>query len=594
MKRREFLSYALTVPAAITASRVLAASGEQATSGTYDLILKNGRVLDGAGNPWFTADIAIQNGKIARIGRLGNATADKVLDVTGHYVSPGFIDMHSHTDTTPFQDHWVQSKIRQGITTDVNGQCGGSPAPLNEEMKARAGRGMRAENITWTTMGEYLDRLEQHKMAHNMAMFVGHGTVRQHVMGANQKTAPTAKQLDEMKGLVRTAMQQGACGLSTGLDYFPGVYAHIDEIVELAKVVAEFDGIYATHYRGFCSKVMGWSGANNDGLPAFAEAIEIGKRAGCRVEISHVIANVPISPWPDGRDRVRDMIYAARKDGLDIYCDILTSDWGAAVKWPARCAFPKQYFTDGPEKMVAKLADPAQRAALKKELQTTPLQEMGFEDYTLRLQYLRAGYGDGLWIFPGPNAHLKHTEYEQKHLGEIAKMMGSADLFDAYFDLILQEHENVWMVLKMMDDNIDSLVWPFAMPCTDGGAAELPGPESRPVRPSGYKAMPETLMWVRDKKLVTLEDMIRRMTSMPAHILRLQDRGLIREGYKADITVFDLDKVKSDCTYENGSRPAYPEGIPHVVVNGVLVVENNQTTKALPGAVLRHPSRMTT
>ena len=170
-------------------------------------------------------------------------------------------------------------------------------------------------------------------------------------------------------------------------------------------------------------------------------------------------------------------------------------------------------------------------------------------------------------------------------------MKGSADLFDAYFDLIVEEHENVWMVLKMMDDNIKSLTWPFAMPITDGGSAAQPGPEARPVRPSAYQAMPETLMWVRDKKLVTLEDMIRRMTSMPAHVLRLPDRGLIREGYQADITVFDLDKVKSDCTYENGSAPAYPAGIPHVVVNGVPVIENSQLTEALPGAVLRHGRR---
>ena len=273
MKRRKFLSYALAVPTAATASKVLGEAGQQATSDSHDLILRNGRVLDGVGTPWVTTDVAVKNGKISKIGKLTTDKARREIDVTGLFVSPGFIDMHSHTDTSMFVDHWVESKIRQGITTDVNGQCGGSPAPLNEKMKERAGRGMPAEEIDWTTMEEYFDRVQEYGIAHNMVVFVGHGTVRNYVMGENHG-APTESQLDEMKALVRRAMQQGAAGLSTGLDYSPGCYAHTDEIVELAKVAAEYRGIYATHYRGFSSKVLGWSGEDANVLPAVAEAIE--------------------------------------------------------------------------------------------------------------------------------------------------------------------------------------------------------------------------------------------------------------------------------------------------------------------------------
>ena len=485
MKRREFLSCAIAVSVGATASRVFAGAGAQSSATAHDLLIRNGRVLDGAGNPWFTADVAVKDGLISAIGRLTGHQAGKVIDATGLFVSPGFIDVHSHSDTSMFVDPWVESKIRQGITTDVNGQCGGSAAPVNEKMRARAGSGMPKELMDWSTMGEYFDRVEKRGVAHNIVMFVGHGTVRTFVMGDNHG-APTAAELDKMRALVRQAMEQGAAGLSTGLDYSPGVYAHTDEIVELAKVAAEYGGIYATHYRGFTSKVLGWSGDDANVMPAVAEAIEIGKRAGIRVQISHLAGNSPVSGDLRLQDKVRDLIYQGRKDGVDVYVDILPSDWGSVARWPARSVFAPPYFAEGKEKLLEKLRDPAQRAVLRKDLTTKSLADMGFENYTTRLLYVRAGLGDGIWVFPPMNGHLKHAEDERKTLDAIAKMKGK-DLFDALFDLLVEEDGNVYMANKIMDDQVDELTWPFAMPCTDGGRYTEAGGGNRAGPPHGLQ-----------------------------------------------------------------------------------------------------------
>jgi len=586
MKRRDFLSCALAVGATVTAGQAFARPDEQVTSDTYDLLLKGGRVLDGAGNPWFRADVAVKNGRISKIGRLGAASARKVVDVTGLYVSPGFIDIHSHSDTSMFVDPNIESKTRQGITTDVNGNCGGSPAPLNEKLKARAGRGMPREKIDWTTMGEYFDRVEKHRIPINMVMLVGHGTVRNCVMEGIHRV-PTDKQLRDMKALVGQAMQQGAVGLSTGLSYSPGCYSHTNEVVELAKVAAEYGGIYATHLRDFASKVLGWTGEDGSVFTAVEEAIEIGRRSGVRVvQISHLSANSLHSGDPDLDEKVRDLIYKARQDGLDVLIDVLPGDWGSVAAWPARSVFSPPYFANGKEKLLERLRDPVQRAALKQELLTRNPADMGFENTTTRLHLLKAGRGDGVWVFPPLNGHFRNPEYERKTLDVIGRMKG-VDLFDALFELLVEESGNVCIANREAEGKLGELTWSIAMPSTDGGSTAKPAVATERVRPSTFSAFTDTLMWVRDKKLVTLEDMIRRMTALPAHALGLPDRGLLREGFWADITVFDLENVKSLCTYENDCKAAYPEGIPYVIVNGMPVIDNNQPTKALPGAVLR-------
>ncbi len=587
MKRREFLSMTAALSAAAYAAEAVAqtTAGEQATSAVHDLVLKNGRILDGAGNPWFKADIGLKDGRINKIGRVDEAEADRIIDVEGLFVSPGFIDIHSHSDTSMFIDPWLESKIRQGITTEVNGNCGGSPVPR----RARARRGVPEEDTNWPTMAEYFDRLEQRGIALNMATLIGHGTVRRYVMEGNHG-APTQKQLDEMKQLVRTAMQDGAVGLSTGLAYSPGTYAHTDEVVELAKVVAEHGGIYATHLRDFSSKVLGWSGEEGSVYQAVDEALEIGRRSGVRVvQISHLSSNAPYSGDPGLDEKVRDLIYDARNDGLDVLVDILPSDWGSVAPWPGRSVFSPAYFADGRENLLERLRDPKQRAVLKEELLTKSPAEMGFENTTARLLLIRTGKGDGVWIFPPLNGHFKNPEYERKTLDVIAEMKG-VDLLDALFDVLVEENGELSIANRIMEDRNSQLRWSIAMPSTDGGSAAKPGEDTQRVRPSAFSGFSDALVWVREKKLVPIEDMIRKMTSLPAHTLRLQDRGLIKEGFRADITVFDLENVRSLCTYENDARAAYPVGIPYVIVNGVPVIDDDQLTEALPGNVLRHAS----
>ena len=407
-------------------------------------------------------------------------------------------------------------------------------------------------------------------------------------MGQNHG-APTQQQLDEMKKLVREAMQHGAAGLSTGLAYSPGLYAHTDEVVELAKVAAEYGGIYATHLRDFSSKVLGWSGEEGSVYQAVAEAIEIGRRSGIRVvQISHLSSNSPYSGDPELDQKVHDLIYRAREDGIDVLVDILPSDWGSVAAWPGRSVFSPAYLADGREALLERLRDPVQRAVLKEELLTKSPAEMGFENTTARLLLIRTGRGDGVWIFPPLGGRFKNRAYERKTLDVIAEMKG-VDLLDALFDLLIEENGQIAIANRLMEDRNSQLTWSIAMPSTDGGSTTKPGAQRR-VRPSGFSGFSDALVWVREKKLVTIENMIRQMTSLPAHALRLRDRGLIKEGLRADITVFDLDNVESLCTYENDARPAYPVGIPYVIVNGVPVIDDNQLTEALPGEVLRHSS----
>ena len=437
-------------------------------------------------------------------------------------------------------------------------------------------------------MDGYFNRLEKHGIAQNMVTLVGHGTVRRYVMDGNHG-APTQKQLDEMKELVREAMKQGAAGFSTGLAYSPGCYAHTDEVVELTKVAAEYGGMYASHLRDFGSKVLGWSGEEGSVYPAVNEAIEIGRRSGIRVvQLSHLSANSPYTTVPNLDKKVHDLIYKSREEGIDVLVDVLPSNWGSVASWPGRSVFSPAYLKDGRDKLLERLRDPKQRAVLKNELLTKSPGEMGFENTTARLLLIRTGKGDGVWIFPPVNGHFKNPAYERKTLDVIAKMKG-VDLFDALFDILIEENGRICIANKVMEDWNSQLIWSVSMPSTDGGSTVKPGANRR-VRPTAYSGFSNALMWVREKKLVTLEDMIRKMTSLPARALRLWDRGLIKEGFWADITVFDPKNVKSLCTYENDARPAYPEGIPYVIVNGELVIDDNKLTEALPGKVLRHSS----
>jgi N-acyl-D-amino-acid deacylase len=582
MRRREFLAAAAAALAAASPSSVLAdpqRSGEVKDS-RYDILLKNGRVLDGAGTPWYLADIAIRNGRIAGIGRVDSRLADRVVDVDGLFVAPGFIDIHSHSDFALFDDPWMESKIRQGITTEVNGNCGTSPVPGGRRSIAQS------SDLSWIT---YFDQLQDQGVGLNVATLVGHGSVRRHVM-SDDPDIPNRTQLEAMKELVRDAMQAGALGLSTGLAYFPGVFAHTDEVVELAKIVADHQGLYATHLRDFSSKVLGWSGEDGSVYKAVEEAIKIGRRSGVRaVQISHLSANSPYSGDPTLDEQVHELILAARQEGIDVLLDVLPSDWGAVSPWPARSIFPPAYFDEGKEALLERLQDPVERAQLRRDVLTKPPAEMGFENTTARLLLLRSGKPDGIWIFPPVNGRFKNRAYERQTLDVIARMKG-VDPVDALFDLLIEEEGEIHIANKLMEDRNSQLLWSNAMPSTDGGSALKPGQGNKRVRPSGFSGFSDALIWVRDTQRVSLEEMIRKMSALPAHVLDLSDRGMLREGLQADITVFDLDSIESRSTYENDAMPGYPTGFPFVLVNGTPVIDNGRRTDALPGQILKHES----
>jgi N-acyl-D-aspartate/D-glutamate deacylase len=555
-----------------------------------DVIFKNGKVVDGTGNPWFHADVAVKDGRIHKIFRQNSVKASKVIDAEELIVAPGFIDIHNHSDISMIMDPKMDSKVRQGITTEVNGQCGGSPAPVNENTLKHVRR-IKPEDIDWTTMDGYFNRLEQQGISQNAITMVGHGTVRYYVMGDEPRIS-TPVELEHMKKLVRKAMEDGAVGLSTGLAYAPGCWAHTDEIVELAKVVSEFKGFYASHLRESCSKVLGWSGEQGSHFLSVVEAIDIGRRSGVSaVQLSHVCGQNPFLDDTELYLKVHDLIDSAREEGINVTADILPNAWGSVAPWPARSIFAPSELAEGKEAIIEKLSDPETRAEIKQDMLTRRPSSMDYVNTTMRLLCMRGGQGFAIRIFPPFKGHLKNPEYEYKTLDEIAAMK-KKDLFDSLFDLIVDNEGDFSICHLVMDHDLtmSQLTWSTTMPSTDGGDIEKPGElATKRVRPTAYAGFPAALAWVRENKMLPLEEMVKKMTSFPANTVGLNDRGLLKEGFWADVTVFDPVTIDSECTYENDARPEYPIGVPYVMVNGQLVVEDSEHTGELPGKVLRSP-----
>jgi N-acyl-D-aspartate/D-glutamate deacylase len=569
----------------------------------FDICLVNGRIFDGANNPWYRADVSIKDGKIAKIGKLGSDKASVILDIKGQILCPGFIDIHNHAEMSLLMDPKMESMTRQGVTTLVNGQCGGSPAPVNKNNLELQELGSRRAtvDVDWTTMDGYFKRVEKQGVSPNIVTLVGHGNLRYYVMGSDFKRTATGEEIEKMKELVRQAMQDGALGLSTGLTYAPGYYAHTSEVIELAKVAAEYGGIYASHIREWGSKVLGWPGELGSHIEGVTEAIEIGRKSGVpRVEISHLSAQRKFIRDPDQFNKVRKLITSAREEGIDVTVDAQPESWDT-VRPAYKGSIPPEYFEDSVENLVKRLDDPTIRAKIKDDMKNKLPMDMGFHYHSGKLLLIRAGKGDCLRVYPPLNGHLKTIEYEYKTLGEIAEMKGK-DLYETLFDLIVENEGNVFIQRKQMDWDLKmtEYTWPMLMVGTDGGTSTQAGSQATErVRPTGYGAYPLILRWVKEKKILPMEDMIRKMTSMPARTIGLKDRGLIKEGFWADITVFDPDTVRSRTSYTNETeewvqgegdgRPFYPEGINYVLVNGQFIVNNSEHTGELPGKVLRHP-----
>lgn len=525
----------------------------------FDAIIKNGYLVDGSGNPWFEADIGIKSGKLMEITKLSSEAAERIIDAKGLVVCPGFIDMHSHSEYALLANPKAESKIRQGVTTEVNGNCGYSPAPIE---------GLTAEDIEeveeyklqpdWSTLGEYLDRLEKQGIALNIAQLVGHGTVRNAVMGYNNRQ-PTHEELDKMKALVLQAMKDGAFGLSTGLFYPPCCFAKTNEIIELCKVVVKHGGIYTSHIRGEGDPL----------IEAIAEALEIGEKANIPVEISHHKA-CGIQNWGKVKKTLR-MMEEARSRGVAITCDVYPYD---ACGADLVSMIPNWAHEGGIDKLCERLQDPKTRERIKKQM----LDGLPGWESTVK----QSGWRRIMVI-----GWKGHGEFEGKTLAEIAELK-SVDPFDLMFDFIVKKESLDLVNFAMNEEDVCTVMkHPLSMIGSDGWAFAPYGVLSEnKTHPRSYGTYPRILgKYVREEKIMPLEEAIRKMTSLPAQKLGLMDRGLIREGAWADVVVFNPKRVIDEATYKNPHQ--YPKGIEYVLVNGEVVVDNEEHTGALCGKVLR-------
>lgn len=537
----------------------------------YSIIIKNGLVVDGSGNPWFKADVGIREDRIARIGRTPSSCADLTINAEGLVVSPGFIDIHSHSDLSLLVNPRAESKIMQGVTTEVNGNCGNSAAPLGREnislLKEHLSLSSEV-NWDWSSFGEYLDRLEKQGTAVNVATLVGHGTVRVAVMGYERRK-PTRDELDQMKALVARSMEEGAFGISTGLIYSPGYYSTTDELVELCKVAAERGGFYATHIR-----------SESDGLiEATQEAISVAEQAKIPLQLSHHSCKYPCS-LVGGNKKTMEMLDEAREQGVDVTCDLHGYD---RVSTHLTVLVPPWAFEGGGQKLIERIKDPETRRLIKKQMAgLVPVEWPRAGSSCL----MRDGHYDKVYLADcKKNKHLCG-----KSMSDIATIRG-VDPLEVVLDLLLEEGETTPSITAEAyshENNSIVLSHSTSMVASDGSAYAPHGEMGNVlIHPRSYGCFPNIFaQYVREKKLLVLESAIRKMTSLPAQRLGLRDRGLLRTGMWADVVVFDPRSIESMATYEDPHQ--YPKGIDYVLVNGQLAVGKGDPTETLAGKILRH------
>jgi len=531
----------------------------------FDLLITGGRIVDGSGAPWFEGDIGIVGDQITAVGRLAGRLAGRTIDASGAYVSPGFIDMLGQSEFNILADSRAASKITQGITTEITGE-GSSIAPLNDRLAAEAKAQFDSFKVAldFRTLGEYFTRLEtRSKPAINVGTFVGAGGLRSYVIGDSQRAA-TGEELEQMKTLVRQAMEQGALGLSTSLQYVPDRFASTDEIVELAKVDAEHGGRYLTHQRSESNQI----------IASLDEAFAVAERARIPTEVWH-LKTAYRANW--GRmPEILKHFQAARARGLDVTANMYPYD--RASNGLDAC-LPLWVREGGTDALLARLKDPAQRERVKRDMEDPSPKD--WEN-----QWYGSGGASGVLLSSFLDPGLR--KWEGKTLEEIGREMGK-DPRDAAMDLVIADRAEASVIISIMreDDVRAALADPMVSIGTDSGARAEDGPLSiSKSHPRAWGSFTKILgTYVRDEQLIPLEDAIRRFTSRPATRMGIHDRGLLRPGFKADITIFDLATVRDRSTFTDPTH--YSEGIRHVLVNGQAVVADGQITDARPGQVVR-------
>jgi N-acyl-D-amino-acid deacylase len=529
----------------------------------FDLVIINGHIIDGTGSPWYSGDVGIRDGKIAAIGNLADTARTRTVDAGGKVVAPGFIDMLGQSDLTILVDSRLPSKIYQGITTEITGE-GESAAPLNDAIIQAHHDTYDHYHITpdWRTLRDYFARLEKQGMGINLGSYVGATQVRRMVLGDDDKQ-PTPEQLEQMKALVRQAMRDGAVGLSTALEYAPAPYAKTEELIALAAEASKSGGIYATHMRDESDSV----------LSAIDEALRIGKEAQIPVEIWHLkVAGK--ENW--GRmPEVLAKINAARAQGMDV-----SANTYAYPAWfNTMSAFVPPWAHDGGDaRLVERLKDPAVRARIRKDL-ATPSKDW-----------------DNEWQeIPGPESVLigvvenpKLLPVQGKTLAELAKMWNKGPM-DALFDLLIEDNAFTEVaVFGMSEPDVAlALQQPWVSIDNDSSGTSPDGILGREhPHPRAYGTFPRILRkYVREEKLLTLEDAIRKFSALPAQRMRLTEHGVLKAGMWADVVVFDPATVRDLATFDNPNQLS--QGMEYVLVNGMPVIDRGKMTGAKPGKVLR-------
>jgi N-acyl-D-amino-acid deacylase len=541
----------------------LAPLADEPQSPQYDLLIRNGTIVDGSGAPGFKADLAVKGDRVVRIGDLSGATATRVIDAAGLVVAPGFIDLLGQSETYLLIDPRAMSKVMQGVTTEITGE-GESIAPINErQIKEQEGFLRRFNlSIDWRTLDEYFKRLEKQRSGVNVGTFVGATQVREYVIGYEDRE-PSKAELEQMKTLVARAMRDGALGLSSSLQYVPARFAKTSELIELAKVARQYGGIYATHQRSEANTIDA----------SLDEVFEIARKAGIRVEIWH-LKTAYKKNW--GRmPHVLERIKQARASSIDVNADIYPYIAGSTS---LSASLPPWALEGGTEKMLSRLRDPATRQRLKKEISE--------ESNSWENIYLGSGGPEGVLVSSVVNRELEPLQ--GKRISEIA-ILEKKDPLDALFDFILADEGQTGAIYFMMSeaDMRAAMQSPFVTFCTDSGARATDGPlAGSKSHPRGWGTYPRILgKYVREEKLLSLETAIHKMTGGPAARVNLRERGLLREGMFADVTIFNPATVIDRATFESPNQ--YPVGIDYVLVNGQLSVDKGQRTPALAGRVLR-------
>jgi N-acyl-D-amino-acid deacylase len=529
----------------------------------FDLIIRNGHIIDGTGSPWYSGDVGIRDGHIAAIGNLNDAHAKSTIDAKGMVVAPGFIDMLGQSEISVLVDPHLPSKIYQGITTEITGE-GGSAAPLNDRIIKADQLGYQHYKITpdWKTFREFFARLEKQGIGINMASYVGMTQVRRMVLGDDDRQ-PDAAQLDQMKKLVDDAMKDGAIGASTSLEYPPAPYAKTPELIALAQVASKYGGIYASHLRSEGDAM----------IPALDEATRIGREAHIPVEVWHIkiAGKKNFGRMPE----IVAYIEKARQSGVDISADTYAyTAWSNGLS-----AFIPPWAHDGGDvKMIARLKDPATRARIRKDMQTPS------NDW------------DNEWDeIEGPQSIILcsvHNEAFKPLLGktfdQIAKLWNK-DPIDTIFDMLIQDQAQTSVAVYGMSepDVALALLQPWTAVNNDSEGTSTVGllGQDHP-HPRAYGTFPRILRkYVREEKKLRLEEAIRKFTSLAAQRMRLTDRGVLKAGMWADVVVFNPDEIRDLATFENPNQLSV--GMQYVLVNGVSVISEAKQTNALPGKVLR-------